>query len=231
MSFHERGRKPKIVSCISESQDKYITISHSYITSCQSWSYQCGTTVKQQMCTRKNTSSKYQQVLVHHSSARILCTVPCMVLLIHVQGGCSQTGGGAEWRWENENTSSERGLIAWLKQGQYLIPEYIKTQHWSVLLFQSALHLPAEVLHPWPPSLFACFKCCSLIVFSEFMWEGGGADIQMSINRCWKWAWIVSPNQTLGNVWNNHDETRHFIGVLHTLAASYPKPVPNSTLA
>lgn len=128
---------------ISESQDKYITISHSHIISCQSQLYWCDTTVKQQMCTRKNISSKYQQVLVHPSSARILCTVPCTVLLIHVQAGCSQTGGGAEWRWETGKTASERRLIAWLKQGQCLIPECMKTQHWTVLLFQSAPSSPS----------------------------------------------------------------------------------------
>lgn len=57
----------------------------------------CGTTVKHQMSTRENMFSKYQQALVPHISARILCTVSCMVLLIPVQGNHRLTGGGAPW--------------------------------------------------------------------------------------------------------------------------------------
>lgn len=104
-------------------------------------------------------------------------------------------------------------------------PECIKTQCWTVPLFQSVLHLPAEVLHSQPPSLFAL-----QVLFSNCLqWERGGVDIQMSINSYWKWSWIVSPNQIHGYVWNNHNETRLFIGVPYMVAALYPKPVWNST--
>lgn len=142
------------------------------ITSCHSWSHRCGTTVKHQMSARENMFSKYQQAVVHHISARILCTVPCMVLFIHAQGGYGQTGRGSQWRWENEQLSCERRLTAWLKPGQCLTPECVKIQHWTVLLFQSALPLPAEVLHHQPPSLFACFKYCSLSSVSACGREG-----------------------------------------------------------
>lgn len=51
-------------------------------------------------------------MLVHRSSARILCMMPCMILLVHVQGGCNQTGGCAEWTGENVKTSYEKRQIA-----------------------------------------------------------------------------------------------------------------------
>lgn len=97
ISLHEKVRKRKNVSYSSESQAKYMTTRQSPIVSCQSLSKRCGTTVKHQMSTRENMFSKYQQALVPHISARILCTVSCMVLLIPVQGNHRLTGGGAPW--------------------------------------------------------------------------------------------------------------------------------------
>lgn len=87
----------KNVSCSSESQAKYMRTRHSPIVPCQSQSKRCGTTAKHQMSTRENMFSKYKQALVHCMSGRILCTVPCMVLLIHVQGNYRLTEGGAQW--------------------------------------------------------------------------------------------------------------------------------------
>lgn len=165
ISFHEKVKK-KDVSCSRESQAKYMSTRHSPIMSCQSQSKRCGTAVKLQTSTRENMFSKYQQALVHCISGRILCTVPCLlVLLIDVQGNYRLTGGDAQWSWESRKLERKR-LTAWLKLGQCLTPECIRTQHWRVLLFQRALSLPAEVLHYWPPSYFACFKCCSLFLVS-----------------------------------------------------------------
>lgn len=127
------------------------------------------------MCTRKNISSKYQQVLVHHSSARILCAVLCMVLLIHVQGGCSQTEGGAAWRWENRKMSSERRLIAWLKQGQCLIPEYIKTQPLDSAIISECPSSPSS----HSGSLTTLLVCLLQVLFSNCLQrmhvEGSGS--------------------------------------------------------
>lgn len=63
------------------------------------------------------------------------------------------------------------------ERGSVSHPRLYKSHCWTGLLFQSAIHFPAEVLHPHLPSMFACFSYCSLIV-SEFVWEGVGIDIQ-----------------------------------------------------
>lgn len=124
ISFHEKVRKQVFRVLVNHRLNTWQL--DSPITSCHSWSHRYGTTVKHQMSARENMFSKYQQAVVHHISARILCTVPCMVLFIHAQGGYGQTGRGAQWRWENEQLSCERRLTAWLKPGQCLTPECVK---------------------------------------------------------------------------------------------------------
>lgn len=59
--------------------------------------------------------------------------------------------------------------------------------------------------------------CLLQLLMSNCQWVyvgGSGNRYSMTIKRYWKWPWTVSPNQMLGNVWNKHNKTRHFIGKL-----------------
>lgn len=60
---------------------------------------------------QKKYFHNHQQALVHPISAMIMYDVPCTVLLLHIQGGCIQTGGGAEWTtgYEKKKKHAQRG--------------------------------------------------------------------------------------------------------------------------
>lgn len=126
--------------------------------------------VQHQMSTRENMFSKHQQALVHHTSARILCTVPCMVLLIHVQGNYRLTGGG--------HSGVERRKSCPVRKDWQQDQKRVSVSHLvyrNVALDSAAVSestsLPAEILHHWPPSFYACFKYCSLSSVSACEWE------------------------------------------------------------